>query len=233
MSDFKQIYQTQADEYEYLVAHEDYQGNLLQALAAIRPLTNTTVVELGAGTGRLTRLLAPHVHHITACDIAAPMLTVAQKKLAEGGWRNWQPVVCDNRMVAVADKTADMVIVGWSLGHFTDWYAPNWRTEIGRSLAEMRRVLRLGGTIIILETLGTNHETPQPPTPALADYYQWLEQEQGFQSTWIRTDYRYPSVAEAVASARFFFGDLLADAIQDKNSPIIPECTGLWGWHYQ
>lgn len=228
MTDFKQIYQTQAEQYEYLVAHEDYEGNILRALQAIRPFTGTTVVELGAGTGRLTRLLAPFAQHIIACDIAQPMLEVARQKLQQGGWYNWQTVVCDNRELAVAGDTADVTIVGWSLGHFVSWYADNWREEIGRSLSEMRRVLRSNGTLIIIETLGTNQLDPAPPTPGLAAYYQWLENEQGFQATSIRTDYRYPSVAEAIASTRFFFGDAMADDVERKNSPIVPECTGIW-----
>lgn len=232
MTDFKKIYQTEPEQYDYLVTHEDYHGNIGRALAEIRPLTGTTVVELGAGTGRLTRLLAPSVQHITACDIAQPMLAVARQRLQAGGWHNWQTLVCDNRTVPVKGKTADITIVGWSLGHFTSWYAANWRAEIGRTLAEMRRVLRASGTMIILETLGTNQETPKPPTDALADYYQWLEQEQGCLSTWIRTDYCYPTVSDAVSSARFFFGEAMAADIQDKNSPIIPECTGIW-WQHQ
>ena len=228
MPDYKQIYQTQAEQYEYLVAHEDYQGNILRALLAIRPLANTTILELGAGTGRLTRLLAPLARQIIACDSAQPMLEVARQKLQQAGWLNWQTVVCDNRAVAVARETADVAIIGWSLGHFISWYADNWRDEIGRCLAEMNRILRPGGTMIILETLGTNQQTPAPPSPGLAVYYQWLEQEQGFYATWIRTDYQYPSAAEAVASIHFFFGEAMADDVARKNSPIVPECTGLW-----
>jgi len=77
MIDFKQIYAAQAEAYERLVAHEDYQGNLLPALREIRPFSGQTVVELGAGTGRLTRLIAPHVHQLTALDNSAHMLARA------------------------------------------------------------------------------------------------------------------------------------------------------------
>ena len=81
MPDYKQIYQTQAEQYEYLVAHEDYEGNILRALLAIRPLANTTILELGAGTGRLTRLLAPLARQIIALR-AAPDLEQRVEELA-------------------------------------------------------------------------------------------------------------------------------------------------------
>ena len=60
----------------------------------------------------------------------------------------------------------------------------------------MKRVLRPGGTIILLETLGTGHETPNPPSPIMSQYHAFLERE-GFDSTWMRTDYQFASLAEA------------------------------------
>ena len=236
MIDFKQIYATQAAKYEQMVAREDYQGHILPALLGIRPFTNqTSVIELGAGTGRLTKLLARHIGHITAMDISPHMLGVARKKLDPSGVPKPEGtialVAADNRRLPIADQSADVALVGWSLGHFVGWYPADWQDQIGRALAEMQRVLRPGGTIIILETLGTGHETPQPPHEGLAAYYDWLENEYGFESAWIRTDYRFASVKEADGLTRFFFGDALADRIRCEKLTILPECTGIWWRH--
>jgi ubiquinone/menaquinone biosynthesis C-methylase UbiE len=232
MTDFKRIYATQAAEYEQMVAREDYEEHILPALGEIRPLTlETAVIELGAGTGRLTRLLAPHVRCITALDISPHMLGVAREKLDPSGLGKPEGSVClaaaDNRYLPIAAQTADLAIAGWSLGHFVGWYT-DWRDQIGQALIEMKRVLRPGGTIIILETLGTGRETPQPPHNGLAAYYDWLENEHGFATTWIRTDYRFASVDEADTLTRFFFSDELANRIRRNNLTILPECTGIW-----
>ncbi len=237
MTDFKRIYATKAVEYEQMVAREDYEGHILPALERARPFTlETAVIELGAGTGRLTRLLAPHVRRITALDISPHMLGVAREKLDLRGFRatkGRQPqgsvslAAADNRYLPIAAQTADLAIAGWSLGHFVGWYT-DWRDQIGQALVEMKRVLRPGGTIIILETLGTGRETPQPPHGGLAAYYDWLENEHGFAATWIRTDYRFASVDKADTLTRFFFGDELADRIRRNNLTILPECTGIW-----
>lgn len=232
MTNFKQIYATQAAEYEQMVAREDYEGHILPALLAIRPLTpETAVIELGAGTGRLTRLLAPHIGRITAMDISPHMLGVAHEKLDLAGLgkpaRSVALAAADNRHLPIAARTADVAIAGWSLGHFAGWYT-DWRDQIGQALTDMKRVLRPDGTIIILETLGTGRETPQPPHDGLAAYYDWLENEHGFSVTWIRTDYRFASVDEADRLTRFFFGNALADRIRRDNLTILPECTGLW-----
>ncbi|MCP4427844.1 MAG: class I SAM-dependent methyltransferase [Chloroflexi bacterium] len=240
MMDFKRIYATQATEYARLVAREDWQGNLLSALAEIlpalnapkRPLTNLNVVELGAGTGRITRLLAPRARQITALDISPHMLGAAQDNLDLAGLgkpaRSVHLAAADNRHLPIAAQTADLALAGWSLGHFVGWHPQDWREQIGQALAEMKRVLRPGGTLILIETLGTGRETPQPPHNELAAYYRWLEDELGFSTTWIRTDYRFASVDEADILTRFFFGDELADRIRRQQITLLPECTGLW-----
>jgi ubiquinone/menaquinone biosynthesis C-methylase UbiE len=225
---FQDIYANHADEYEAMVAREDYQGNILKALQNIRPLSGLDVVELGAGTGRLTLLLAPLVKSITAFDGSRPMLDVAVGKLQKGGFSNWRAEIADNRTLPVDDASADLAIEGWSFGHFQGWYPDTWREEAGKALAEMKRALRPGGTIILLETMGTGRETPQPPHAGLADYYAWVESEHGFSSTWIRTDYQFESLSQAVQMARFFFGDALATTAAAKNWVILPECTGIW-----
>jgi ubiquinone/menaquinone biosynthesis C-methylase UbiE len=228
MTDFKHIYSFQAEQYERLVSREDYQGNLKSTLARIWPLAGLDVVELGAGTGRITRLLAPEVGSITAFDISPHMLSVARRKLARSSWTAWRLGAADNRQLPLRARTADLAIAGWSLAHSVAWYPESWRHEIGRALAEMARVTCPGGAIILLETLGTNQEDPFPPTPGLVAYYRWLEQDQGFQRTWIRTDYAFASVQEAADLTRFFFGDEMADDILAGNSAIVPECTGVW-----
>lgn len=228
MTDFRYIYDNQAEQYERLISREDHHGNIKPALAQILPLAGLEVVEVGAGTGRLTRLLAPEVRRITAFDRSTHMLSVAQQQLATSGLDNWRLGSADNRQLPLKSGWADLTIAGWSLGHSVGWYPGSWQQEVGRALAEMSRVLRPGGTIVLLETLGTNRATPRPPTPGLVAFFAWLEQEQGFRRTWIRTDYCFASVQEADELARFFFGDEMADNILAAGSPVVPECTGIW-----
>ncbi len=113
------------------------------------------------------------------------MLDVATEKLARSGFIDAELAVADSRKLPVEDASADLSIAGWTFGHLTEWQAETWRDEIGQALGEMLRVLRPGGTAIVLETLGTGRETPQPPSTALAAYYAMLEQDYGFSATWI------------------------------------------------
>lgn len=231
MSDhFKTIYAQHAEQYDRMVAREDYRGNLLAALMDICPLSDLEVIEFGAGTGRLTRLMLPLVKHVRAYDAAQAMLDVAATSLEITGMTNFTLEVGDNRALPAEGTSADLAIAGWSFGHSVSWYPDTWREEISQALAEMKRVLRPGGVAIILETMGTGNRQPAPPHAGLAAYYAWLESEQGFAYKWIRTDYQFASVAEADELTRFFFGNELADRIIDEQITILPECTGIW-WH--
>ena len=228
MPDYELIYRERAAEYDELVAHEDYLHNTPHALQQIRPLHDLDVVEMGAGTGRLTRLIAPLARSIAAFDASKAMLDVAAGTLPHLPARNWLLAVADNRCLPAPDGSADMCLAGWSLGHATGWYPDSWRQVIRLAVAQMIRVLRPGGTAIILETLGTGREMPEPPTDALAEYYRLLEEEYDFRSRWIRTDYRFESVEEAERLTRFFFSDALADRVARERLAILPECTGVW-----
>jgi ubiquinone/menaquinone biosynthesis C-methylase UbiE len=228
MPSFEEIYARHADLYDALVEREDHQRHLLPALLETAQLEGADVVEFGAGSGRLTRLLVPVAGHVSAYDASAHMLSVADAHLRATGLANWELGVADNKRLPVDDAAADIAISGWSFGHAVGWFPAAWRTEIGAAVDEMERVLRPGGTAIILETLTTGSETPAPPTPGLAAYYRWLEIERSFSVTAIRTDFRFESLAEAEHLTRFFFGDELADKVRREHWIILPENTGIW-----
>jgi ubiquinone/menaquinone biosynthesis C-methylase UbiE len=229
---FQQIYAQHGAEYEALVEREDYQGNILKVLETIHPLRNIDVLEFGAGTGRLTLLLAPVVKSIRAFDAAQAMLAVATDKLQRTGYTHWQTEVADNKHLPVESASADVAIQGWSFGHSVGWFPDRWQMEVGAALMEMQRILRPGGVAICLETLGTGRTDPQPPNAEMAAYYHWLETEQGFTRTWIRTDYQFGSLEEAQRIAGFFFGSEMATQIAHNNWVILPECTGIWWRNY-
>jgi ubiquinone/menaquinone biosynthesis C-methylase UbiE len=229
MTDHKQIYARQADLYEQLVAHEDYQHNIETALRAITPLEGIDVVELGAGTGRLTCLLTPLVRSLRAFDISPHMLAVALKKLEPAGLHNWSLGVADHRNLPVPAASADVVLSGWSVCYLVDWNRSAWQAEVEQALAEMQRAARPGGVLILLETQGTGFETPHPPEH-LEAYYRLLGKN-GFEFTWIRTDYCFDNLEQTVELARFFFGEALALEVKSRASLILPECTGFW-WKY-
>jgi len=230
MTDAREIYRLHAQQYDALVSREDHAGNLLAAIRDRVQLEGAEVVELGAGTGRITALLAPHVRSLRAFDLEPAMLEVARQKLSELQARNWQLEVADNASLPVTESSADLSVAGWSYGHQTVWHPGSWREPIAAAIAEMKRVLRPGGTALVIETLGTGHSEPFTPPTELARYYALLSEELQFERTWIRTDYQFASPSEGERLVRFFFGAELAEAYLAAGGASLPECTGLWWW---
>jgi len=230
MSDdhFLNIYAHQAEAYDRLVAREDQRGHLFAALMELHRLDGATVVEFGAGTGRLTRLLSLMARRVYAFDFAPAMLAQAQQQLALSGLSSWRLGLADNRAIPLPAACADLVIEGWSFGHAVAWSPDTWRAEVGAMLDEMRRLLKPHGTAVLIETLGTGQKQPSPPTEGLAELYRWWEEEHGFQHRWVRTDYQFESVAEAEALVGFFFGTELAERVRREQLTILSECSGIW-----
>lgn len=225
---YQSIYNNHADLYHQLISREDYQGNLLPAIESIYPLSGASVVEFGAGTGRLTRLLASRVKTIAAFDGSSAMLAEARTFLKDASTNNWTLEVASNHALPVSTGSADLAVAGWTFGHLTQWYPTGWQTELDKVLDEVSRILKPDGTAIIIETLGTGSEFPTPPSPVLAEYYTILENKYAFRKSAIRTDYQFKNIEEAIALARFFFGEALANKIASNSSSVLPECTGLW-----
>jgi ubiquinone/menaquinone biosynthesis C-methylase UbiE len=223
----KEVYEKHAFEYEALVSHEDYPGNILKSVEEIIDLDGLDVLDLGTGTGRLACLLAPYVRTMLAFDLSSHMLGIARAKL-----KRLTHVVMsmaaasDHRFLPLASQSVDLITSGWSVSYLTVWYPEHWRLAADAWLVETRRVLRANGTIILFESLGTGNESPQR-LAHLENFYNWLD-DGGFKNKWIRTDYLFESPEKAGEIAGFFFGNDMKARILKEQMTILPECTGVW-----
>lgn len=232
MSDhFQKIYRNRADAYDRLVAREDQHGNLFRALNDIRRLDGLGVVEFGAGTGRLTRMLAPQARFVHAFDIEFAMLRIATANMRETGMTNWSLALGDNQRMPVAENSADLAVEGWSFAHVRRWRPDQWQEGVDAMLSEMQRIVKPGGTLILIETMGTGTRRPEAPTIELAQLYEYWQSAHNLSYRWIRTDYQFASLNEADTLLREFFGDELTDQALARGKTIVPECTGVWWKH--
>jgi len=225
----KEVYDAHADRYELLILREDYQNNLPKEINLIKDTHGINIVELGAGTGRLTRFLAKDAAHIAASDLSHHMLSQAKDVLEEQKLSNAVLCVADMRQTPYTAASADVIIAGWSFCYLAVWGRDDWKRELELGLEEANRLLRPGGVIIMLENFGTGFENPNPP-PHLNGYFEFLKAN-GFQSTWLRTDYQFKDLSEAIELSSFFFGEELSGKVMENEWTLLPECTGLF-WKF-
>jgi ubiquinone/menaquinone biosynthesis C-methylase UbiE len=211
-----------------MIAAEDVDGNLLPAIERIAALDGRRVLDLGTGTGRIPLLLHDRAAQLVGLDLHMSMLreNVEQRRRIRG---SWGVVRGDMGALPFPEGWADVLIAGWAIGHLRSWFEKDWRARIGSVLDEMHRVVKPGGTLIILETLSTGSLVPAPPTEELAEYYAWLVDDWGFEQQEVQTDYRFSSVEAAVEQTEFFFGAVLARSIRENGWARLPEWTGVWG----
>lgn len=226
MPDLKLIYQSEAERYQALVGREDYQRNLLPAILAADNLEGKDVIELGAGTGRVSCLILPHVRSLVISDISYHMLVYGRDRLAAMEQKNWSATLESHVALPFAAGSADIILAGWSFCYAALDSGESWQPALEKALAEVERVLRPEGKLILIESLGTGHKYPVAPE-VLVDYLKYLDLH-GFIPDWIRTDYRFKDEEEAVALTTFFFGDDPMPMWETPEGVIVPECTGLW-----
>jgi ubiquinone/menaquinone biosynthesis C-methylase UbiE len=233
-----EIYDGHSDRYDELVNREDREHNLSAALHGICPWDDTVVVESGIGTGRVTRLYIDRARTVYGFDRAQHMLDQAARNLEQ--WRNKITLkAAEHRALPVSDGFADRFIEGWAFGHAVvdGGDRPEQISLVTDALvAEAERVCRSGGSITIIETLGTNTDHPGAPHAALAGFYDRLETHHGFVRTTVSTDYRFDSPEEAIRVCGFFFGQGMAEALRERfegeppapEGAIVPEYSGIW-----
>jgi demethylmenaquinone methyltransferase/2-methoxy-6-polyprenyl-1,4-benzoquinol methylase len=116
-------------------------------------------LDVAAGTGDLARGFAERVGptgHVVLADINARMLERGRERLLDAGVAgNVGYVLADAERLPFAEETFDCVAIGFGLRNVTDKAA---------ALASMRRVLRTGGRLLVLEF-------SQPTVPAVRSLY--------------------------------------------------------------
>lgn len=161
MPDHDAIYKSEAETYDLLISK---QPSLYEVIESIQPIEGLDILDLGAGSGRLTRLLAPKAKSILAIDASEAMLQVTAAKLQEAGLHNWSTQVADHRALPVRDNSYDLIVSGWSICYLGSSDNPDWQDNIRQVMTEIRRVLRPGGSAIIFENFGTGSTVPNPPS---------------------------------------------------------------------
>ena len=119
--------------------HRRWKRRLAQ-LAEVRP--GDQALDLCCGTGDIAFALAKCGATVTGLDFSAAMLAVAEKRNPQSAIRNPQFQQGDAQKLPFADKSFDVVTVGYGLRNLASW---------GAGLAEMVRVARPGARLLVLD----------------------------------------------------------------------------------
>jgi SAM-dependent methyltransferase len=228
MPTMQEIYLSHSFEYDELVNHEDYKGHLTQYLLDNFDFKGKSVLEFGAGTGRMTKIYGTQAANIQIFDRSEHMLEKAKINLTPLN----VPLsfsLSDNLLIDNLNVTGDLIIQGWSFGHTVTENPPEEET-VDRLVSACIKRLNPGGTIILVESLGTGREEPGAPTESLARFHKRLENTHSFHKKVLSTDYHFSSNEEAERITGYFFGENFRKNLTFAVSGVVKEYTGVWSW---
>lgn len=140
---------------DYDVASSSYDDYFTQvmgrhsgaALEQVRIEPGMAVVELACGTGHLTAEIVRRLSgrgSLRACDKSPGMLAAAQEKVIGGPELelSWAEGDMAEFLAAQPDGSADLVVIGWAICY----------SQPVALLRDVRRTLRPGGQVMIIET---------------------------------------------------------------------------------
>lgn len=120
----------------------------VEAFLALLP-ADWVVADLGAGTGFLLPALARRFRRVLAVEPVPAMLECARRRIAESGSRNivLHPGALD--ALPIRDASCDLAVASLVLHHIP---------EPGAALAEMLRILRPSGRLLVVEQQAHDNE---------------------------------------------------------------------------
>lgn len=143
-----------------------------ELVARLEVNQNSTVLEVGAGSGALTEVLFPRVKSVFATDFSPEMVRVLRERLMALGATNVHCDAMDGQALALGDSSYDAAVCSFALMLFPDRH---------KGFTELCRVVRPNGRVAIsgwagpdkfeafglfLAALGAAFpEIPPPPSP--------------------------------------------------------------------
>lgn len=103
------------------------QPDLAPFIRKIRSWSGLDLLELGAGSGRLSSFLASEARSLICTDNSGSMLELLDRKLSSlHPSRNWRTVEADHRSLPIADASVDLIVVGWTICYLANTGEADW-----------------------------------------------------------------------------------------------------------
>lgn len=154
--------------------------------AGLKP--GDSVLDVCCGTGDLAFELASRVSpggRVVGCDFSEPMLDLAREKAAQRGVESVRFEWADALQLPYDDAQFDAVTVGFGVRNFADR---------DQGLREMSRVLKPGGTLVVLEFT-------EPRRPPFSTFYSlWFDRIVPLLGSLTNDPQAYSYLAESVHS---------------------------------
>ena len=187
----------------YAKYRSDYPDEAIRVLIDRAGLTgDQVVVDLGSGTGLLTRRLFPHASLVYAVEPADDMRRAAETAFA--GEPKFRSVAGTAETTGLPDRCADAIVSGNAFHYF----------DPARARVEAFRILRPGGRVALLF-----HDAPRQPNDFTNEYLAFLAR---IAPPALRSV--HSSADHEMRLSTFFAGRTVTRDEGEQNDPLTWEC---------
>ena len=107
---------------------------------ALKLNPDSSVLEVAAGSGAITKTLAQRAKELLATDFSPAMISILQGRKQSGKWHNTSCEVMDGQALKIPDNTFDRAICSFGLMLFPDQQ---------KGFSELYRVVKPGGRAVV------------------------------------------------------------------------------------
>ena len=211
-----ELYDSEASLFDDISLHEDKAGKLRQFLLEHFSFDGKSVLEAGAGAGRITDYYVDQVKRVIVTDAYESMVNMLKQKYA--GVDKVTAALCDHRQLRSRfPESFDVFLSAFSFNYAFD-------PSVGDYDTFLEQILPLAKQHIIIECCGFYEEFDYLP-PESIRYVHALEKR--FQKTVLPTEFVFSSPEQAVAAAKVLFSPV-AERVRKQNRAVIPEMIHVY-----
>ena len=211
-----ELYDSEAALFDDISLHEDTTGKLRQFLLERFSFDDKSVLEAGAGTGRITDYYVDQAKRVVVTDAYESMVNILKQKYA--GVDKVTAALCDHRQLRSRfPEPFDVFLSAFSFNYAFD-------PSVGDYDAFLEQILPPAKQHIIIECCGFYEEFDYLP-PESIRYVHALENR--FQKTVLPTEFVFSSPQQAIAAAKVLFSPI-AERVRQQNRAVIPEMIHIY-----
>jgi SAM-dependent methyltransferase len=239
--DWDRLYNEFPDRYDEFASHQDAAGNVVKEVAEKVDLTDASVLDIGAGSGRYTRdLLNGGVGHVVCAEPCVALLNYARQQT--GNHANVEFRNETAQLVDLSGRLVDVVLAAHSLNAINARdFANNTRLSAADAderyrqkdlaMANLLKQIRPGGSLFSVSVVpgGYGGELSKYILGERLDewsrgkerFLEWLETNYGAKTVVTDGDFSFPSPAVAARVVGFVYGRKVAEVILREERTVI------------
>lgn len=222
------FYKKKTNIFEELSKRQDVKNDILKALNKHVKLGEKTVLDLGAGTGRFSLEVAKRAKFVYALDISKQMLSVMSNKIRRKGIKNVKPLCASYAKIPLSSESIDII--------FSVWAFPSHSTNWDSDLMEVKRVLKPGGIILLVDYFHGGEyfrirEKISSPffTNHINNLHRWMKAH-SFKASVVNTMTDFKTKKNVEQICRPFFGHHLVTYLLARNKTTIKTRVSMFSW---